>query len=383
MVVGSGTRFLSGISYYTWHLARALSGRFDVSTVLMRRLLPAALYPGRGRVDSDLAELPYDHIGPCFDGVDWYLVPSLWRATRFVDRADPDVLVLQWWTGTVALPYLVLARAAARRGVHVVIEFHEVLDTAEERIPLVSRYVSLMMRRLLAEASGLVVHSEHDRELIAARYPLPRVPVVIIGHGPYSQYDRDQVTPLREAPADVWNILFFGTIRPYKGLEHLVGAFDALADPDRYWLTVVGETWEGWTLPAELIAASPHRDRITFINRYVADDELAQWIAGADAVALPYLRSSASGPLHTAMHHGLPVIVTAVGGLVEAAGSYTGAVWVPPADSEAIRGALLRVVEGSKATRYPDPSSWERTAAKYADLVAGLVARAPAAVPAP
>src|ERR1700693_1315270 len=51
VVVGSGTRFLSGISYYTWHLSRALSPRFEVSTVLMRRLLPTALYPGRDRVD--------------------------------------------------------------------------------------------------------------------------------------------------------------------------------------------------------------------------------------------------------------------------------------------------------------------------------------------
>src|SRR5271167_4948716 len=66
VVVGSGTRFLSGISYYTWHLARALSPRFDVSTVLMRRLIPAALYPGRDRVDLELSDLSYRDIGPCF-----------------------------------------------------------------------------------------------------------------------------------------------------------------------------------------------------------------------------------------------------------------------------------------------------------------------------
>src|SRR5580704_15121252 len=274
VVVGSGTRFLSGISYYTWHLARALSPRFDVSTVLMRRLLPTALYPGRDRVDVELSDLSYGDIGPCFDGVDWYLVPSLARAARFLDAAAPDALILQWWTGTVALPYLVLARVAARRGVRVVIEFHEVLDTAEQRIPLVSAYVALMMRRLLGVASGLVVHSDHDRALMAGHYDLPPVPVVVVGIGPYSHYDHGEVTPRREAPADAWNILFFGTIRPYKGLEHLVQAFGALPDPDRYWLTVVGETWEGWNLPAELIAASPVRDRITFVNRYVDDDEL-------------------------------------------------------------------------------------------------------------
>ena len=38
---------------------------------------------------------------------------------------------------------------------------------------------------------------------------------------------RPPPTPLREAPADVINLLFFGVIRPYKGLEHLVEAFEA------------------------------------------------------------------------------------------------------------------------------------------------------------
>ena len=65
-------------------------------------------------------------------------------------------------------------------------------------------------------------------------------------------------------------------IRPFKGLEHLVEAFEAIPESEiaGYWLTVVGETWEGWTLPAERIAASPRRDRITFVNRYVSDAEL-------------------------------------------------------------------------------------------------------------
>ena len=68
-----------------------------------------------------------------------------------------------------------------------------------------------------------------------------------------------------------------------------------------YWLTVVGETWEGYTLPAERIAASRHGARITFVNRYVHDADPDAYLRGADAVMLPYRRSSLSGPLHVAM----------------------------------------------------------------------------------
>ena len=79
----------------------------------------------------------------------------------------------------------------------------------------------------------------------------------------------------REAPDGAVNLLYFGIIRPFKGVEDLVRAYDAIPEDQahRFWLTVVGETWEGHTLPTELIAASPRRDRITFVNRYVQDEQ--------------------------------------------------------------------------------------------------------------
>jgi glycosyltransferase involved in cell wall biosynthesis len=164
--------------------------------------------------------------------------------------------------------------------------------------------------------------------------------------------------------------LFFGTIRPYKGLEHLVQAFDLLDDDlaSSMRLTVVGETWEGWTAPLSLIESSPRRDRITLVNRYVHDDEVAGFFAAADAVALPYTRSSASGPLHIAMAAGLPIVLTDVGGLRTAAQGYAGVSWVPPADPEALRDALVEVL-ARRGERFADPRSWGETVAVYDRLL--------------
>ena len=50
LVVGSGWRFTSGISYYTCRLANALASELPTDVMLMRQLVPTALYPGRGRV---------------------------------------------------------------------------------------------------------------------------------------------------------------------------------------------------------------------------------------------------------------------------------------------------------------------------------------------
>ncbi len=370
LVAGPGTRFLSGVTYYTFSLCNALDGAYAVSAILMRQLLPTFLYPGRSRVGADIARLELRPAIRCFDGVDWYWLPTLLGAVRFLARERPDVVVLQWWTGTVLHTYLVLALCARLLGARLVIEFHEVLDTAEAAIPVVGAYAGAVGRRLARQADGFVIHSEFDRPALEQTYNLGARPVAVIPHGPYNQY---QALPARArrraAPDGACNLLFFGTIRPFKGLEDLVRAFDAIPEGEieGYWLTVVGETWEGWTLPGELIAASRYRDRITFVNHYVRDEEVAAYYAAADAVVLPYHRSSASGPLHVTMSHGLPVVVTAVGGLVEAAAGYEGAILVPPRDPMALREALRRGA-ALKGRRFDDPHSWGRTVARYEAL---------------
>lgn len=375
LVVGSGTRFLSGISFYTHRLATALSEREHVAVVLMRRLLPRRLYPGRDRVDAALTNVRYPERVAVFDGVDWYWVPSLLKALWFVRRERPTHVVMQWWTGTVLHSYVVLAVAARLLGARVIVEFHEVLDTGELRIPGVKAYVSALSRLLLRFVDGFVVHSEFDRAALAAAYPIAGRPVGVIPLGPFDHLRPAALGGDPAAEAGPCRLLFFGTIRPYKGVEDLVQAFERLADanPERFTLTVVGETWEGWTRPNELIALSPHRDRITLVNRYVTDDEAAAHFETADVVVLPYHRSSASGPLHIAMARGLPTVVTSVGGLGEAAGDYAGAVFAPARDPEGL-AAAIDVAAGLRGQRFDDPHTWDRTCDRYEELFAAVSA---------
>nr|WP_296065735.1 glycosyltransferase [uncultured Actinoplanes sp.] len=368
LVVGSGWHFLSGISYYTCRLSNALSSRYDVGAILMRRLLPRRLYPGRVRVGQPLTDLRYADGVRVFDGVDWFGVPSLLAAARFLRHFRPDVLVLQWWTGTVLHSYLALCLVARLSGVRVVIEFHEVQDTGEARLGWAAAYVRKLIKPLLRRTDGVIVHSRFDEVALSRTYAIPDVPGEIALHGPFDHHERHIPAP-RGADGRC-RLLFFGTIRPYKGLEDLIEAFGLL--PSSFDLTVVGETWEGWTLPADLIAASPAADRITFVNRYVADAEVDRFFAGADLVVLPYRRSSASGPLHIAMSHGLPVVVTAVGGLVEAAERYSGTTFAPAGSPSALAGAIRSAAAGKAGRRHTDPSSWEESVAAYGRLFARI-----------
>jgi glycosyltransferase involved in cell wall biosynthesis len=379
-VVGSGSKFVSGISYYTYFLSCALERHYDVVAILMRHLIPRRWYPGRQHVGRSVMAYDLAAEVPTFDGVDWWAWPSVPRALSFLRAQRPQVLILQWWSASVLPWYLLLARQAVRRGAAVVVELHEDLDTGEARVPLVGRLARRGLRTLCRRASLLVVHSSWDRDRMSASLGISPARFRVIPHGPYaiSGAAPGETTPAaRRRPAresSELTVLFFGTIRPYKGLEHLVQAFEQVRrDLDLRWkLLVVGETWEGWALPVELIERSPCREDIELVNRYVTDEEAAGYFALADVVALPYLRSSASGPLAIAQACGLPVVVTAVGGLTEAVADYTGAVLVEPARPDELARGLLAAAD-LRGRAHSAPVTWQAVAQSYAEIFAAVV----------
>ena len=375
LVIGAGTRLLSAMSYYTLRLTNALTSRFTVAFIPMRQLIPTFLYPGRSRVGSASTRLELHPSVTVFDGIDWFWGLNFVRDLRCLRRWQPDVVIFEWWTGTVLHTYLAFALLARLQRAMVIVEVHEVLDTGEARIPLARAWVRVIGRPFFGLASAFVIHSEADRRPVEERYRVRDRLCVVIPQGPNDHHaprgadGRATAVRLRDAPRGTLNLLFFGLIRPYKGLEDLVRAFQMLDDDEaaRYWLTIVGETWEGWDLPIRLIEKSHHR-RITLVNRFVTDDEVTAYFAGADAVVLPYHRSSASSPASAAMANGLPLVVTEVGGLPEAVAGYEGAILVPPRDPVALRDAIRRLPDLC-GRRYRDPHSWDRTVTLYGELM--------------
>jgi glycosyltransferase involved in cell wall biosynthesis len=376
-LVGPGWRFTSGISYYTCRLANSLAvDRCETSVVLLRHLLPRLLYPGRQRVGLKRASMSYRPDISVFNGIDWWWGTSLLRALRFLRSRRPQVLVLEWWTAATLHTYLLLTLVARTMGIRVVIELHELQDPGEAGVALARGYGQRGLRALLRLAHGCIVHSKADWQLFESNYGPMDVHMALVPHGPYDQYSDVTETPdpaiaplisaVRTAPKDgsVVNLLFFGLIRPYKGLEDLLNVFNALPreEAERLWLTVVGETWENCTEPAHLIAASPHADRITFVNEYVPDEVVGAAFAHADVAVLPYRRSSSSGILHVAMSWGLPIVVTSVGGLPEAAAGYAGAVFVPPGDPAMLREGMVKAAT-MVGQKFADPRSWHDTVA--------------------
>jgi glycosyltransferase involved in cell wall biosynthesis len=376
-VIGPGKAFLSGVTYHTYGLVTALSRGGPTSVIVLRNLVPRRMYPGRDRVGADLTHLRLPADVGRTGTVDWWWGAGIVDAgVRLVAR-PPAVVVVQWWSAAVWHTELALVVLARLRGARVVVEVHELMDTAEQRHSLAGVWSRTLGPLLMAQADRVVVHNRADQAEIVRQYGIRRSHVEIVAEPPFDHYDLRATDDEADADGDVRpaservELLFFGTIRPYKGLEDLIEAFERLvedADDDvDYRLTVVGETWEGWTGPVTSIGRSPHRHRITFVNRYVTDEEVDQAFRAADLVVLPYRRSSTSGPLMVAMSYGLPVVVTAVGGLPEAVEGYSGAVQVEPASVDRLADGI-RKAELLIGVRHRAGRSWRDVADQHEAL---------------
>ena len=126
-------------------------------------------------------------------------------------------------------------------------------------------------------------------------------------------------------PSEGRNLLFFGLIREYKGLDILLRAFGKLGP--EYRLIVAGEPYGSFDKYQSIIDASPARERIHLFTNYIKDSEVKYYFSAADLVVLPYKSATQSGINAISNHFEVPMVVTDTGGLRHSVGeSGTGLV---------------------------------------------------------
>lgn len=241
-------------------------------------------------------------------GVDYALDalnPRTWTAAaRAIAALDCDLAAIDWWTLFWAPGFALIVRMLRKRGVPVAFLCHNLFDHGSGRL---ARGIST---RLLSQADAYLVHSSEQADYLGHRFPGKSV----VLH-PHPTYDRFPAATDPQPRRGRLELLFFGFIRSYKGLDLLVEALAKLNDREVY-LTVVGEPWCD---PNELRASvrTSGAPNIELYLEYVDDAAAANFFARADLVVLPYRSASGSGVAAVAYHYERPVLATSVGGLLD------------------------------------------------------------------
>jgi glycosyltransferase involved in cell wall biosynthesis len=264
----------------------------------------------------------------------------------------PDLVVLPWWSPVWAPCLAVVARLCRHwTAARLVYICHNVLPH-EGGGPMTRMLVRLALR----QGDAFIVHSEADAASLArllpehaARVPvcrgvLPSLAVASAGDLPPADA-RAAARRQLGLPQDAALALFFGFVRPYKGLAYLIEALPlVLAQVPDVRLLVAGEFWEPVSVYRARAVALGVADRLAIDDRYVPNEEVGRYFAASDVLVLPYLEASQSGVVTQAAAFGLPVVATRVGGLPDSVIDGVTGLLVPPADSEALAGALVRVL---------------------------------------
>lgn len=307
----------------------------------------------------------------------WAVVLLTWRGV--------GVVHVQWILDRRAdLLFLRLLRLFRFRIVYTV---HDLLPhdeyTPENRV---------FFQRVYGYADRLIVHSDADRSRMLDWFSVDPGRIVVIPHGCQTVlFDHVDAAiggaRLRLGLPDDRNVvLFFGLIKPYKGLEYLLEAFETVAERcPRALLLIAGKVHDAdpevHRYYTSLLGRYQGRADVRIRSDYIPLDQVADYFHAADVVVLPYLNASQSGVLLSAYAAGKPVVVTATGGLGEVVRDGESGFVVPPRDAAAIARAILAILEdpdtgrrlGREASRLAETVySWRRAGAMTRRLYESL-----------
>jgi glycosyltransferase involved in cell wall biosynthesis len=299
-----------GIAHSNRILCENLSRGNELTAISFSRMYPALLYPGRAQkeLNADPSfRIGADYVLDCLNPLTWLEV------ARRIRRERPDRVLFQWWHTFFTPMFWVIAAFGKNSRTRFGVICQNVLPHEESRLH------ELLTRILFRRIDYFITLSSSDLRIM--NRIMPGKPSAWITEGTTeSQFGRKPSKEEARAALALEGdaLLFFGFVRPYKGLKYLILALpEILKERPKLRLLVVGEFWHDRAEYLDLIRDLGLESSISIVDRYVSSEEVPAYFAAADAVVLPYLSSTESGIIQLAYGLNVPIITTAVGGNVD------------------------------------------------------------------
>ena len=346
LLIGPAYPLRGGIAQFLALLYESLKkAGHDVVFHRFIRQYPKFLFPGKTQEDEGAP--PVDVVStPSLDPLNPFNWPfAAWR----IAREKPDLIILKWWMpffGTSYIVTLFITKLLCRTKVMIIID---------NAIPHEKRPGDMLITKLgFGLSDYFVVMSEAvRRDLLTIK---PDAKLVLSPHPLYDVFGNPKEKEEAKRALGVSGpvLLFFGFVRAYKGLAVLLDAMPEVLKEFKPTLLVAGEFYEDKDTYLKQIDRLGIGDCVQVLDRYIANDQVADYFSAADVLVLPYLSATQSGITQIAFVFDLPVIATNVGGLPEVVDDGRTGFLVPSQDPKALAGAIVRYFKENKEASFKE-----------------------------
>ena len=354
-IVGPVYPYKGGIAHYTGLLCKNLREQFETQMISFQVQYPKILFR---KEQKDFENNSFEVQGTRY--ILHTANPFNWgKCAREILAGKPDLVIFQWWHPYFAPCYRSLLRKL--KGVKTLFICHNVFP--HERFPLDRALTKMVLKR----GDFFITHSKTD----AADLRSIRKDAAIC-EAVHPTYDAFQFHNLTQKQArqklglgeQGQVLLFFGFVREYKGLKHLIAALPEITQrlPGAH-LLIVGDFGKDKQEYLDLIAQNKVEQFLSIYDGYIPDQEVEQYFAASDLVVLPYESATQSGIVQIAYGFERPVVATNVGGLPDVVLHEKTGYLVPPKDSKALADAVVRFFEEQKAADFAQ--NIHKEAARY------------------
>ena len=318
--------FRGGISQFNASLYLELGKSHTVKAFNFTRQYPEFLFPGKTQYvtkDDDAVPIESDAL---LDTANPFTYGRTYRAIR---DWEPDLVIISYWMSYFAPSLGYIARRLRKRC--------KVISILHNVVPHEPRFFDAPLTRyFLSGCTGNVTLCDEVAEDLK-RLSL-KAPNITLFHPIYGHFGekmpREEAEKALGLKPGMRNLLFFGLIRDYKGLDILLDAFGKL--DSGYQLIVAGEPYGSFVKYRNIIDRSPAKDRIRLFTRYIKDSEVKVFFSASDLAVLPYRSATQSGISAIAYHFEVPMVVTDVGGLRQSIGDCGTGLVAPKADADCV-----------------------------------------------
>jgi len=306
-------RYRGGISQFTSRLALELSRSSDLRFFTWKELYPRILI-SREREDSGAREKTPLLAHPIIS----YSKPWTWRhLANAIAQEAPDLIFLTWSHPIHAPIYLALIRMLRKRvRGEIVLICHNVIP--HEYFP----FAQTLARKVFRSVDRVIVHSHEEKSRLKALAVTTECTELFM-----PRFDLFEAKQLR-TQSKRKRLLFFGSLRGYKGLDVLLRALPLVRNSfPHIVLKIAGEPFyqsssallrlfrKSEVPLVELIDELNLRESVELDLRYIPDQEIPELFSQADAVVYPFRSVTGSASLSLALALGKPVVASRVGDL--------------------------------------------------------------------